>query len=69
MNIEERIAACEQRFNELGKQLEEITAERARLQGEYGVLVELRDNPPDTSKPEKVDKASTVEVMPEGEVA
>ncbi|CAB4132683.1 hypothetical protein UFOVP253_51 [uncultured Caudovirales phage] len=42
--LQDRIVAAETRFNELLKQRDDINEELNRLQGEYRVLVELRDS-------------------------
>lgn len=42
--LQDRIVAAETRFNEVLKQRDECNEELNRLQGEYRVLVELRDS-------------------------
>lgn len=67
MNIQERLLQAEQQFNEYSRQRDEINTEMTKLQGEWRVLKELEVAEAEPKKPNK--KATTVEAVPEGEVA
>ena len=74
MTIQERILESEQKFNEQQQQreqhlkaAEECQLEMTKLQGEWRVLQELSVETGEPKKPNK--KATTIEAVPEGEVA
>lgn len=46
MDIDERLKQAEQRFNELEKQKSEIATEQLKLQGEYRLLQEMKEQEP-----------------------